>query len=119
MRLSTIPILLLFSIAMAEARAMPEIEALLQFVKELDGTTFVRNGDEHTAKEAESHLRIKWSHQKSKIATVEDFVRLCATKSSISGKAYLIRFKDGSEEEAAKVLLKQLRMIRLAPAKDQ
>jgi Family of unknown function (DUF5329) len=91
-----------------------EIEALLKYIAALDGASFLRNGDAHTPKEAEAHLRLKWGQQKKEVRTAEDFIRLCATKSSISGKAYSIKFKDGREEEAALVLTKQLGAIRAA-----
>ena len=105
-----------FIVAVSGAAApVDEIEDLLRYVASMDGASFVRNGDVHAPKEAEAHLRLKWTKQKSQIATAEDFVRLCGTKSSISGKAYLIRFKDGHEENAADVLLRQLQLIRAAP----
>jgi Family of unknown function (DUF5329) len=89
-----------------------EIDALLKYVGELQSALFIRNGSSHTAKEAESHLRLKWSSGGSRIATAEDFIRYCATKSSLSGKEYLIRFPDGHEEPSAQVLLKELQRIR-------
>ena len=92
-----------------------EIDALLQYIGGLDGASFVRNGSAHSATEAEAHLRLKWNNQKSGIATAEDFIRLCGTGSSMSGKPYLIRFKDGREEASAQVLLKQLKVIRGKP----
>lgn len=89
-----------------------EIEALLRYVAALDGASLIRNGDAHSPKEAEAHLRLKWGQQKKDVRTAEDFIRLCATKSSISGKPYSIKFKDGREEEAALVLTKQLVVLR-------
>ena len=93
-----------------------EIEALLHHIASLDGATFVRNGDAHAPKEAEAHLRLKWGQQKKDIRTAEDFIRLCATKSSVSGKPYSIKFKDGREAEAATVLNQQLAVIRTQAA---
>lgn len=94
------------------ATPIEEIESLLLYVAKLDGASFIRNGDAHSPKEAEAHLRLKWGQQKKEIRTAEDFIRLCATKSSVSGKAYSIKFKDGHEEEAASVLGKQLATLR-------
>jgi hypothetical protein len=105
---------LALSASYVTATPSDEIESLLHYVAELDGASFVRNGDAHTPKEAEAHLRLKWTKQKGQITTAEDFIRLCGSKSSISGKSYLIRFKDGHEEEAAVVLLTQLATIRRA-----
>jgi len=96
----------------AFAAPRDEIEALLHYIGNLEGASFIRNGDAHTPKEAESHLRMKWEKQEAKVTTAEDFIRLCATRSVVSEKAYFIRFKDGHEVESAVVLLKQLAVIR-------
>lgn len=89
-----------------------EIEALLRYVGGLKGASFVRNGTAYTAAEAEAHLRRKWAFAGSRLATAEEFIRYCATKSSVSGSAYVIRFSDGSEEPSARVLTNELQRIR-------
>src|SRR3954468_6660321 len=101
--------LVAFAFLTVAAFATPrdEIESLLQYIGNLEGATFVRNGEPHTPAEAMSHLRMKWEKQESKVVTAEDFIRLCATQSVVSGKPYLIRFQDGHEVESAVVLLKQ------------
>lgn len=106
--------LLVFSALVLSAFAAPrdEIEALLHYIGNLEGASFIRNDEPHTPQEAEGHLRMKWEKQESKIATAEDFIRLCGTQSVVSGKSYLIRFKDGHEEQSGVVLLKQLAVIR-------
>lgn len=98
------------------ARADPttEIEGLLSYVGSLQGAKFIRNGSEHTPDEAVAHLRLKWKNQAGAIATAEDFIRLCGTKSSLSGQPYVIRFADGRAEECALVLARQLRTLRTA-----
>ena len=110
---------LVFPLASPAAAATPdeEVEALLKFVGGLKRESFIRNGDVHSAKEAEAHLRMKWSSVRNRNATAEDFIRYCATKSSLSGREYLIRHPDGHEEPSARVLLKELQAIRarLAP----
>ena len=109
--------LLLIALAGGAAAApVDEIEGLLAYVGNLEGASFVRNGDAHTPAEAVAHLRTKWSAQKKQIQSAEDFIRLCATSSTVSGKPYTIRFSDGHEEKAGELLLKQLKMIRSAPA---
>ncbi len=110
--LKFIAFLSIFAATAAAATPVDEIESLLRYVGGLQGASFVRNGDAHTPAEAQAHLRLKWSNQKDQIKTAEDFIRLCGTSSSISGKAYLIRFADGHEEPAAQVLSKQLAVIR-------
>jgi hypothetical protein len=96
----------------AVAAPVKEIEALLSYVGTLEGASFIRNGEAYSPAEAASHLRLKCTKQKGQIVSAEDFIRLCGTKSTVSGKPYLIRFADGREEEAAQVLLKQLKVIR-------
>jgi hypothetical protein len=104
----------LFAFTASAAGSSPdhEIEALLAYIGNLNNASFIRNGDPHTAKEAEAHLRMKWTSLKSRITTAEEFIRYCGSKSSMSGKPYLIRFQDGHEEPAAQVLTSQLQVIR-------
>jgi hypothetical protein len=66
--------LAVFVLAAGVATATPldEIESLLHYIGGLNGASFIRNGDAHTTKEAEAHLRLKWSKQKSQITTAED-----------------------------------------------
>ena len=116
---SRILLALVLALAPALRAAAPavEIEALLHYVATLDGATFIRNGSAHTPAEAEAHLRLKWDRQKDQVVTAEDFIRLCATQSSVSGQPYLIRFRDGREEEAAIVLTRRLATLRHPPDK--
>lgn len=71
------------------------IEALIQAVALLHGAVFIRNGTEHTPKEAADHLRLKWKNAGRRVKTAPDFIRICASGSSLSGKPYQIRLKDG------------------------
>jgi hypothetical protein len=81
--------------ALTEAQ---KIESLIQAIAGLQGqATFLRNGSEHDAKAAAEHLRLKWKNAGGHVKTAGDFIRLCATGSSLSGKPYRIRFKDGRE----------------------
>jgi hypothetical protein len=61
----------------------------------MKGTKFIRNGSEYTGKEAAEHLRMKLNNVGKRALTAEDFIRLCASKSFISGKPYMIRTSDG------------------------
>lgn len=79
----------------APSQEAQKIEALIQAVVDLQGATFIRNGSEHTPKAAAEHLRLKWKNAGSRIKTAPDFIRLCASGSSLSGKPYEIRLKDG------------------------
>jgi hypothetical protein len=108
---------LLFLLAATAFAAAPrdEIESLLAYVGNLEGAVFIRNGSEHTPKEAAAHLRMKWEKQADKIRTAEDFITLCAAKSSISGQSYQIRFAEGTTRDSAEVLMRRLADIRRTP----
>jgi len=72
-----------------------KIEFLISSVENLKGAKFIRNGTEHDGKEAAEHLRMKLQNDVGKVKNADDFIRLCASKSYISGKPYLIRSSDG------------------------
>ncbi|MGZ6238193.1 MAG: DUF5329 family protein [Syntrophales bacterium] len=72
-----------------------KIEFLISSVENLKGEKFIRNGTEHDGKEAAEHLRMKLQNAGGKVQTADDFIRLCASKSYVSGKPYLIRSSDG------------------------
>jgi hypothetical protein len=72
-----------------------KIEFLISSVENLTGAKFIRNGTEHDGKEAAEHLRMKLQNDVGQVKTADDFIRLCASKSYISGKPYLIRSSDG------------------------
>src|SRR5437762_9060575 len=85
-----------------------KIEALIHIVDDLKDATFIRNGSEYDCHAAAKHMRDKWNAQKSKIKTAEDFIEKAESRSSMSGKAYLIRFKDGREGESGACLRAEL-----------
>jgi hypothetical protein len=100
----------------AATPAAKEIESLLNYLGGLDGAVFIRNGGEHTAKEAEAHVRMKWEKQAPQIKTTEDFITLCASQSSLSSTRYEIRLKDGRKVYADDLLKAELARMR-APKK--
>ena len=112
MRIISVLGFLFFASLVLAAQANSEIEALLGSLKALDGAVFIRNGTEHSAGDAEAHLRMKWQKQSDKIKSAEDFIALCGSKSSVSGERYQIRFKDGQLRYSDDVLVEWLREIR-------
>jgi hypothetical protein len=72
-----------------------KIDYLIASIETLQGAQFIRNGSAYEAKTAADHLRLKLRVAGSRVATADDFIRLCASVSSISGTAYQIRFADG------------------------
>jgi len=102
----------------AEGAAMTEtqkIEALIATVEGLKDAVFIRNDEEHTAKEAADHMRMKWRWKRSQIETARDFIRVAASGSTTSGKAYVIRFGDGREVTSADYLTAALEKLEAKP----
>jgi len=106
-----VPLALLMAPPTAPAPEAQKIEALIQAVGGLQGAAFLRNGTEHTPKEAADHLRLKWKNADGRVKTAPDFIRLCATGSSMSGKPYEIRFKDGRTVSARDWLWTELKRM--------
>jgi hypothetical protein len=75
-----------------DAAGGAEIEQLLARLG-ASGCRFQRNGSWYTAQEARAHLENKYRYllDKQLIGSAEDFVLLGATKSSMSGKPYLVQ----------------------------
>ena len=89
-----------------------KIESLIAHVEGLKDAKFIRNGIEYDAKTAGAFLRGKWDTNKAKIKTASDFIQQVATKSSTTGKPYLIRLKDGQEHKSGEYLAEQLKMLK-------
>ena len=82
------------------AHAAESLEQTIGFLLhriETADATFIRNGQTHTPQEAVAHVRAKYEHFKGEIKTPEDFIRLAATKSLLTGQPYLVRARDGKE----------------------
>jgi Family of unknown function (DUF5329) len=77
-----------------------KIRYLIGSVEALQGVTFLRNGVEYDAKKAADHLRVKLKTAGDRVKTAEDFIRLCGSRSSLSGEAYRMRFPDGTTMDA-------------------
>jgi hypothetical protein len=84
------------------------IEYLLTSIAALPDAQFVRNGSAYDAKAAVEHLRSKLRYAGSRVRTAEDFIRYCASESSVSGKPYEIRFSDGRVMSSADFLRQKL-----------
>jgi hypothetical protein len=73
-----------------------KIEFLLSSVENLKGAKFIRNGSEYNdGKAAADHLRMKLKTAGSRVKTADDFIRLCASQSYLTGRPYMIRLSNG------------------------
>ncbi|HTG43875.1 MAG TPA: DUF5329 domain-containing protein [Verrucomicrobiae bacterium] len=75
-------------------KTQKDVERLIASVEKSD-CVFIRNGSEHSPKDAAQHMRRKYDHFKKQIRTPDDFIEKCATKSELSGKAYMVKLPDG------------------------
>jgi hypothetical protein len=88
-----------------------KIEFLITSIENLKGAVFIRNGSEYSAEQAAHHLRMKWDSAGSKVKTAQDFIERCASKSSMSGEKYQIRFANGKIEYSQDYFNEQLAKI--------
>jgi uncharacterized protein DUF5329 len=94
-------LILPFAVSLLRAAAATEstdqtIDYLLKYIAD-SHAVFIRNGAEHTPAEAFEHVKAKYEHYKKEIKTPEDFIRLAATKSLLTGQLYLVR-SEGAQE---------------------
>jgi uncharacterized protein DUF5329 len=105
--LALLSLLILTTLAQAQAPASTQaqrIDYLISAVESMGAAQFIRNGTTYDAKAAADHLRLKRRMAGSHCATAEDFIRYCATQSSVSGKPYQIRLPDGTMVTSAAFL---------------
>jgi hypothetical protein len=107
--------LLFSSVAFAAPSAAERhrIDLLLSAIEKQQNLVFIRNGSEHPAGEAASHLRRKMRSAEERISTAEEFIDNLATASSLSGKPYMVR-RQGMEPEPAGPFLHRL-LRNIAP----
>jgi len=87
-----------------------KIEKLINYIEKSEAL-FIRNGTEYPAKEAADHLRMKRKKAGNKVKTAKDFIDLIASKSSMSGEAYKMKFKNGATINTRDMLNNELRKI--------
>ncbi|MGJ7489012.1 DUF5329 family protein [Variovorax sp. ZT4R33] len=114
-----LPVLLLAWGSLGAATPPPEehalIQALIQRVEKMPTMNFLRNGSSHTAAEAAQHMQAKYAYFKEKIVTAEDFIDLCASRSEMTGKPYMVKMGDAAPVEANAFLKDELRALRKRP----
>ena len=94
-----------------------EVDHLLDFVSKTQ-CQIKRNFSYHTGKEAVAHMTKKYNYFKDDIKTTEDFIRLSATKSLLTGKAYKVQCADADLLASSTWLLSELAGFRKLNASD-
>lgn len=108
-------ILFLFSGFWAFADISPKSHAEIAYLKKyiIDSSCiFTRNGINYKGSEAVTHILRKEDYFKDKISSTEDFIRLAATKSEISGKKYTVSCTKGTIENLGEWFLEELASYR-------
>ena len=100
--------------------AQAEVEYLLGAIAD-SGCQFNRNGDWYDAQAASAHLRAKYNSLVAlgRFATAMDFIEQVATKSSLSGQAYLIRCAGAEPLPTNQWLREALAQFRLCASSDR
>jgi hypothetical protein len=92
------------------------IDKLISFVEAQKGMKFVRNGTEYECSDAAKFLRGKLVSMGDDIKTAREFIERIASKSSMSGKPYEVKFADGKTMLASKFLGDELKRLEGQPA---
>ena len=90
-----------------------EVDTLLNRLQ-ASGCQFNRNGTWYTGSEAKDHLsrKLEYIEGKASIGSTEQFIDLAASRSSSSGKAYLVKCGSNAPIESKLWLSNQLATIR-------
>ena len=93
--------------------APAEISQLFKSL-ETSGCQFNRNGSWYNAQEASEHLHRKYDYlvKKGLAKSAESFIDLAASKSSMSGKPYLVRCGNAAPVESKSWFLSKLAQFR-------
>jgi Family of unknown function (DUF5329) len=97
------------------ARLDATVQHLIAIVAQ-SGLTFIRNDVRYTGKEASEHMQKKYVHFRDKIKAPEDFIELCASRSLLSGRPYLVINEKGEKISASEWLRTELAMYRTSVA---
>lgn len=88
-----------------------EIDHLLAFVENTE-CQYERNGDFHSGKDAVKHIKKKYKYFRNNIHNTEQFIELSATKSTLSGKYYMIHCEGRPKIKSQQWLLQELKLYR-------
>ena len=95
------------------------IDTLIQRVSKMSSMVFLRNGSEYNAADAAKHMQAKYDHFKKELATAEEFIERCASRSEMTGQAYKVKLTGGTVRDANEFLHSELRALRQGAKKPQ
>ena len=88
-----------------------EVQHLINFVSN-SPCQIVRNGSAHDGPEAIKHIQKKYKYFKDDIKTTEQFIEYSATKSTMSGKYYIVKCESKNPVKTKDWLLQELKEYR-------
>lgn len=88
-----------------------EIQHLFAFIK-ASSCEMNRNGTSHKSTDAVEHIQKKYEYFKKKIHNAEDFIQFSATKSTVSGRFYMVTCDGNPPLKAKEWLLGELKKFR-------
>lgn len=106
-----------FSVSEISPEYLAEQEKIKQLIAAVEGlqdAVFIRNDAEYKAKDAADHLRRKLAAAGDEIDSAAKFIDLIASKSSVSGEEYTIRFTDGRIVTAGEFLRNKLATLEVS-----
>jgi len=89
-----------------------EVLYLLNFIQQ-SGCEMSRNGSNHSGEDAVAHIQKKYDYFRKDVESTEDFIRLSATKSTMSGKYYTVKCNGREIGKTKDWLLKELAVYRM------
>jgi len=98
------------------AHEQSRIDKLISFVETQKDMKFVRNGTEYSCAEAARFLRGKLETMGREVTTAREFIERIASKSSMSGQPYHVKFADGKTMLASRFLGDELKRLEGQPA---
>ena len=87
------------------------IERLISFVESQKDMKFIRNGTEYSCADAGKFLRGKLESMGKEVTTAREFIERIASKSSMSGQPYQVKFADGRMMPASQFLHEELKRL--------
>jgi hypothetical protein len=104
------------AVAAPTGHELTRIEKLIQFVETRKNMKFVRNGTEYSCADAAKFLRGKLESMGEDVTTAREFIERIASKSSMSGEPYHVKFADGRSMLASQFLSDELKRLDSKPA---
>ena len=87
------------------------IDRLIEYVRSRHDVIFIRNGADYSCEDAANFMRGKLKAMGGHVSTAQQFIDEIATKSSMTGQLYLIRFADGKTMPLAQFLGDELKRM--------